>query len=165
MSSFKEISTHRARRLPAFLFLLAATGLMLSACTDMADEASTGKFRVPVTVEEVTKGRIEKTIKATGSLRAFKDVQLTATSGGYLQLGWLNGARLKEGVDVASGFEIATLISEESRVNQTAGKEAKWQELQTAEAELARFGREVRHQPSVGRATNRCPASWTQTSA
>jgi len=116
--------------------LLAATG-----CGGQEDTAGL-EVKIPVRVTEAGRADIAEVLSTTGTIRAIQEVKLDAPITGYLTLGRLGGGRrLIEGDPVRQGQVIASLDSEETRVNKKSGIDARRAELQKAKSDHERYQR------------------------
>jgi len=97
--------------------VVVALVLSLAGGCSSTEQRAEVEFRVPVSVEDVTTGRVEDRIVATGTLRAPEVVTLTVETQGLLRFGRnAAGRRLAEGDTVAAGQTIAEVLGEDVRL-------------------------------------------------
>ena len=96
---------------------MLAGALLASACNPPG-QAQKVEFRVPVTVAEVTTGRVEDRVVATGTLRAPETVVLRTETAGTLVVASAagSGKPFAEGDRVEAGQVIADVTGEEVRL-------------------------------------------------
>lgn len=109
-----------------------ALGVLLLAGCGLEARDTEVDYDVPVTIREVETGTVEDLIRATGTLRVPKVVQLTVETTGLLSLGRRDDGRpLAEGDRVSKGQLIAEVTGEDVRL--AARLEANQQRFRSAE--------------------------------